>query len=648
MVAASGRREGSVCPRGPGVKIGIISQWYEPETGPAALPAVMARELAARGHEVVVLTGFPNYPEGRIAEGYPLRPRMTEVRDGVTVVRTVLAPGQGRSAWRRVLNYVSFAASSTLLGVPALRDCDVVWVNASPITVASPMLLTRYVLRVPVVCEVSDLWPDTLMASGFVTGQRIRGLIEPVLSVWTGVMYRAADAVVTIAPSVPGLLSKRGVPRERLCFIPKPANERSLAEPGVDRRAEWGIGEQDVVLLYAGSMGRAQGLETLVLAMQGAPEQHFVCLLAGGGTMEHELRSLARNAPNVRLLGRRPVSEMPDLLATADAVYISLADDPMTPYTLPSKTQETLAAGKFALVAGTGDVLTTFVEAGAGIGVAQGDPGAIRAAVRDIVRLGRPELARRGASGRAAYDERYCVRAVTDRAERLLCDIVGEENPREPRAQNFRIRPLQRRDVPAVAALHRASFPEFFLTSLGDGFLREFYAGFLHDRDAVTAILTMPSGEVAGVAVGSTRPDGFFSRLLRRRLLRLLVRSVQAMVKDMTIAPRLLAAVTYRGEAGGEAPEGALLSSICVSPDIQGEGYGTALLAAWEAAASAGGAEAAYLTTDALGNDVVQRFYERAGWTCDREYLASGKRRMKRYRRSLGPVVTEGEGTDHR
>lgn len=90
------------------VRIGILSQWYAPEPGPAALVAVTAKALAARGHEVHVLTGFPNYPSGAIAPGYHQTPLMREELDGVRVTRVPLYPSHDRSAARRIGNYASF------------------------------------------------------------------------------------------------------------------------------------------------------------------------------------------------------------------------------------------------------------------------------------------------------------------------------------------------------------------------------------------------------------------------------------------------------------------------------------------------------------------------------------------------------------
>ena len=131
------------------MRIGLLTQWFDPEPGPAALPGVLARGLVARGHEVQVLTGFPNYPSGTIADGYRVRPRTDEHRDGVDIRRTALYASHDASALRRFANYASFGLSAATLGVGALRDVDAVWVNYSPITTAWPMWANQLLHRVP-------------------------------------------------------------------------------------------------------------------------------------------------------------------------------------------------------------------------------------------------------------------------------------------------------------------------------------------------------------------------------------------------------------------------------------------------------------------------------------------------------------------
>ena len=189
-------------------------------------------------------------------------------------------------------------------------------------------------------------------------------------------------------------------------------------------------------------------------------------------------------------------------------------------------------------------------------------------------------------------------------------------------------------DAVPLARLHQAAFPDFFLSRLGEPFLVQFYLGFVTDPTAVIVISRDGSGLPQGVVVGTTSPAGFFGRLLRRRLLGFAGASARAALKDPTVAPRLLGAVTYRGDTP-PGREGALLSSICVDPSLSGHGIGSKLIRGWTRRARDMGADLAFLTTDAVGNDAVNSWYLREGWVLSDRSLAHGDRPMNRYEFNL-------------
>lgn len=201
--------------------------------------------------------------------------------------------------------------------------------------------------------------------------------------------------------------------------------------------------------------------------------------------------------------------------------------------------------------------------------------------------------------------------------------------------------PLRTSDVAELARIHRQSFPGFFLSSLGEPFLREFYKGFLGDPDGIAVVLRDEAdGRPLGAAVGPLHPEGFFRRLLRRRLIAFAWASVGATIRSPHTLPRLLRAAKYRGQAGPSAP-GALLSSICVSPQLKDRGAGSQLLRAWEVAVASNGISSAHLTTDAIDNERVNAFYERRGWLrVDTLTTAEGRVMLLRARSDFGASPT--------
>ncbi|GAA1432553.1 hypothetical protein GCM10009616_22290 [Microlunatus lacustris] len=189
---------------------------------------------------------------------------------------------------------------------------------------------------------------------------------------------------------------------------------------------------------------------------------------------------------------------------------------------------------------------------------------------------------------------------------------------------------LQPADVRPLARLHRRAFPDFFLSTLGEPFLVEFYRGFLHDDTAVAVVARGPEGAVLGAAVGTLRPVDFFPRLLRRRWPGFVWASLRAVLSQPSATPRLLGAVRYRGGADGHG-SGALLSSICVDPGHRTRGLGGQLVKAWARRAGAAGASTAFLNTDAEGNDAVNAFYRKNGWVPSQHFTTPLGRAMIRY-----------------
>lgn len=189
-------------------------------------------------------------------------------------------------------------------------------------------------------------------------------------------------------------------------------------------------------------------------------------------------------------------------------------------------------------------------------------------------------------------------------------------------------------DAVPLAKIHQAAFPNFFLSRLGEPFLIQFYRGYESDPTAVIVISRDASGQPQGVAVGTTDPAGYFGRLLRRRFWGFAVASVRAGLRQPSVIPRLLSALTYRGD-NPPGCEGALFSSMCVDPSVSGRGIGSQLIKGWTRRARAMGAELAFLTTDAVENDAVNSWYLREGWVLSDRFIAHGDRLMNRFQYDL-------------
>ena len=264
------------------MKILLVTQWYSPE--PAQVLADFVQSMQAAGHEVAVLTGFPNYPSGKLFPGYRLRCWQKETIDGIPVVRVPLYPDHGRSGLRRSINYLSFALSAAFLGPWLVRRPDVIHAYHPPLTIGWPAWLLSRLMRVPFTYEVQDLWPETLRATGMVTRPRVLSLVGRIAK-W---VYRRAAMIRVISPGFRENLIAKGVPRDKIRVISNCVDNELYRprEPDRERAEELGLAGRFNVM-FAGTIGLAQGLDTLLDAaasLADVPAVQFV--LVGDGADE--------------------------------------------------------------------------------------------------------------------------------------------------------------------------------------------------------------------------------------------------------------------------------------------------------------------------------------------------------------------------
>ncbi len=410
------------------MKVSILSQWFDPEPGSAAVPGVLARALVGRGHQVQVVTGFPNYPTGHLMDGYRIRRRQDETTDdGAAVRRVALYPSHDRSGWRRFANFGSFALSATASALPALRDADAVWVYNSPATVGLPSALASARGGPPHLMHVLDLWPDSIGFSGLTSGDAYARM-GPLLNRWCDFTYRHAAAIACISRGVRDELVTRGVPDAKLHYVPVWTDEERHRPRSRDARLAETLGVADsFVVLYAGNLGDAQGLDGLLTACAGLGDLPALrCLIAGSGTAEKRLRAQTARLglTNVRFLGRWPAEEMGGLMSIGDVHLVSLNDHPLAAITLPSKLPATMASGRAVCAVARGETARIVEESGAGWTVAPGDSAALADALRAAYLIGRDGTAKLGEQARRYYDRELSLDRGVDSIEDLLLGLA--------------------------------------------------------------------------------------------------------------------------------------------------------------------------------------------------------------------------------
>jgi glycosyltransferase involved in cell wall biosynthesis len=212
-----------------GTRLIMLTQWFEPE--PAMKGLKFARRLQDLGFDVEVVTGFPNYPGGKVYDGYRIRPLMRETMEGVAVTRLALYPSHDGSRIGRILNYVSFFLSAALYLTFFAHRADVMYVYHPPLTVGMAATVARFFRRTPVILDIQDMWPDTLRATGMIGSERVLRIVD-MFCRWT---WRPADCIAVLSNGFRDLLIERGVPQEKITVIANWADEEAMAAPVASR-----------------------------------------------------------------------------------------------------------------------------------------------------------------------------------------------------------------------------------------------------------------------------------------------------------------------------------------------------------------------------------------------------------------------------
>jgi glycosyltransferase involved in cell wall biosynthesis len=395
------------------VRVLILSQYYDPEPVPKA--GELARELRDRGHEVEVITGFPNYPAGELYEGFRLRLMQRATMDGIKVRRMYEYPYHGTSAIKRLINYWSFVLSAPLGSLFAKR-ADVMYVWHPPLTIGVAAWLISRLRGIPFVYDVQDIWPETAVLSGMLRD----GFVVRAMSRLEKFVYRRAKHILCVTEGARGNLIGKGVPPEKVTVMPHWIDESIFADAPSDPRAD-----DSFVALFAGNIGMVQGLDTVVRAAALLrAEDRIRIVMVGDGADKARLVALARelNVDEQRLqfIDRQPMTEMPRFMAAADALLVHLRRSELSRYVIPTKTLAYLAAGKPVLMAMEGAAADLVRDAGAGVIVPPDEPQQIVDALRALAAMPPEAREQYGKAGRAYLQEKLTKAKVIPQYEEVL------------------------------------------------------------------------------------------------------------------------------------------------------------------------------------------------------------------------------------
>jgi len=413
------------------MKILYISQYYPPEMcAPAARVSELARYWARIGHQVTVLTGFPNHPTGKIHPEYKDKFKNLIVKEryhGVNVVRTWLLPFPNRKPHERIINYASFWLSASLSGI-FFDKPDVIIATSPQLLVGLVGFWLGKLKCTPFVFEVRDLWPDSIVASDI--GEKA-GLMIRTLRKISGFLYRSSHHIIVVTPAFKNELINNWSISEKKISIVENGVDTSLFKPnGKSEKVKYSFGlNQKFVLSYIGTHGYAHGLDTMIKAAEKVLESYpdIAFLLVGDGADKERLISEAKkkNLTNVFFVDSQRREKIPGIIEASDVSVVLLKKRKIFETVIPTKMLESFACGKAVILGVNGQARQVLEAAHAGIYIPPEDSDALVDALRNLYEDGnfRNKL---GKNGRRYIDKYLSRENTAEHYIQVLTDLIKD------------------------------------------------------------------------------------------------------------------------------------------------------------------------------------------------------------------------------
>ncbi|KPA96673.1 MULTISPECIES: glycosyltransferase family 4 protein [Pseudomonas] len=405
------------------MKILVLSQYFWPES---FIINDIVRVLHEQGHEVVVATGKPNYPEGKVFDGYRAIGSLREsYLDKIEVLRVPLWPRGKGGARNLVFNYLSFVLAG-LLYLPFMlrkRDFDAILVFApSPVLQAIPAILLKWLKKARLSLWVQDLWPQSLSATGFVKNPCVLKAVGGVVKV----IYRCCDSLLVQSHAFIDPVAAFAS-REKIEYYPNSMDVRAPNEVEPIPLELTELLANHFCVVFAGNLGTAQALDTLVqAAVHLRDDSRIRIVLIGSGSrlawlkeqqQEHQLSNLV-------LPGRFPSQSMPQVFARSSALLVSLNNEEAFAQTIPSKIQAYLAAGRPVIACLNGEGARIVLEARAGLACPAEEVLPLVDAIRHMAGMSPEEREAMGRSGRDYFGRHFEMQMQVRRLVELLQPAV--------------------------------------------------------------------------------------------------------------------------------------------------------------------------------------------------------------------------------
>lgn len=391
----------------------------------------LARDLQSKGHEVEILTGYPNQPAGKLFPGYSMKLFFVEYIDGIKINRVPLYVNHSKSKFKRVMNYLSFAISACLVGVWIVKKPRIIYTYHGPATIAIPAIFLKFIFRSKIFYDINDYWPDTLEATGMIRNKYILKLV----SAYCKFSYKFFDKINAVTNGFKKKLLDVGVPESKITVVYNWSLPMDSKHSNIFNKYR-AILSDNFTVMYAGNIGLAQSLEVIIKTALKLKQNKIFgikILLLGDGAQKQCLCDEVDKydlGDYINFAGAIPAMNVGEFLLEADILLLHLKNDPLFEITLPSKLGSYLSLGKPVLCGVPGESSDIVKNIHAGLCFTPDDPEDLYKKIILSMNLNQNELEKMGGNGKKFYDENISFEIGTKKFDEIFHRMIGESQTR--------------------------------------------------------------------------------------------------------------------------------------------------------------------------------------------------------------------------
>lgn len=404
------------------MKILVVTQYFWPEDFRINDICV---GLTEAGHEVEVLTGLPNYPSGKIFDGYSIFKKQKNEYKGMKIMRVPIVARGKNSSFKLALNYISFMITATIRIIPLIfKKYDRIFVfQVSPITTAIPAIILAKINKIKSYIYIQDLWPETLYSIVNIKNNSYKKYMKKICNK----IYDKFDKLLIASKGYEDILVNANINSEKFEYFPQWAEDFYLE---CNSKYKANISEK-FIITFAGNIGKAQSVNTIIEAAKLAEEnKNIIWRILGDGSEFESIKDLVERynlKETVEILGRKPSKDMPKYFSNSDALLVTLKKEDILEVTLPAKVQSYMASSKPIIASLSGEGKKIIIESKCGLASEAEDHKELYNNVMTLYNMSYDERRKLGANGRKFFEENFSREKLLKQLNYILKDIEEEK-----------------------------------------------------------------------------------------------------------------------------------------------------------------------------------------------------------------------------